>query len=116
MRIERDNTPTTAERLELLSASSEVMVAAADGDESLASLLNCEVASGWSGFPEALPLIRDSMAVDATPNTWGAKLFMLKQPRTVVGFGGFKGPPSGEGEVEIGYAIAPDLHRKGLAS
>ena len=33
----------------------------------------------------------------------------------LVGFGGYKGPPHG-GEVEIGYAIAPERQNRGLAT
>lgn len=36
--------------------------------------------------------------------------------REVVGVAGFKGPPDGEGQVEIGYAVVPTYHRRGLAS
>ena len=46
---------------------------------------------------------------------WGTRLFVVEDPRTVVGFGGFKGPPR-EGEVEIGYAIAPAWEGRGLAT
>ena len=35
--------------------------------------------------------------------------------RGLVGFGGFKGPPT-DGEVEIGYAIAPARQGRGLAT
>ena len=33
-----------------------------------------------------------------------------------MGLGGFKGPPSAEGVVEIGYAVAPAFRCQGLAT
>ena len=37
-------------------------------------------------------------------------------PRTLVGAGGFTGPPNEEGVAEIGYSIAADWRRMGLAT
>jgi [ribosomal protein S5]-alanine N-acetyltransferase len=40
---------------------------------------------------------------------------VLEQPRVLVGWGGFKGPPR-EGAVDLGYAIAPSWEGRGLAT
>jgi RimJ/RimL family protein N-acetyltransferase len=40
---------------------------------------------------------------------------VLDEPRTLVGWGGFKGPPR-DGVVELGYAVAPAWEGRGLAS
>ena len=37
-------------------------------------------------------------------------------PRTLVGWGGFKGPPDADGAVEIGYAVAPAWEGRGVAT
>jgi len=37
-------------------------------------------------------------------------------PRILVGSGGFMGPPTADGEVEMGYSIASDWRGKGLAT
>ncbi|MFC7666368.1 GNAT family N-acetyltransferase [Hymenobacter humi] len=37
-------------------------------------------------------------------------------PRTLIGAGGFTGPPNEEGMAEIGYSIAADWRRMGLAT
>ncbi|MBC7834127.1 MAG: GNAT family N-acetyltransferase [Phycisphaerales bacterium] len=35
---------------------------------------------------------------------------------TLVGAGGYKGPPNGDGIVEIGYSIIDAYHRRGIAT
>lgn len=106
---------TSAPRLSLLNATVSLLDAAIRGPESLSMLLHAEIAPGWEGFPEALPILRD--ACQAAPESpWNTVLFMLETPRTLVGMGGYKGPPSIDGRVEIGYAIAPAQQRRGLAT
>jgi RimJ/RimL family protein N-acetyltransferase len=58
---------------------------------------------------------RDAVAADPGGARWGMRLFVAGAPRTLVGFGGFKGPPR-EGAVELGYAIAPSWEGRGLAT
>ena len=89
--------------------------AAIEGPAVLGAVLGCEVAEGWEGFPEALPRVRDSLAGDPDGGRWGTRLFVLEEPRVLVGWGGFKGAPV-DGEVELGYAIAPDFRGRGLAT
>ena len=83
------------------------------GDEAFAERFGVAVIEGWAGFPEALPYALDAARRhDADP--WGSHLF-FDDDDALVGFGGFKGLPSG-GEVEIGYAIAPARRGRGLAT
>jgi len=42
-------------------------------------------------------------------------LVAQERSRTLVGSGGYKGPPSSEGTVEIGYGIVSDHQRRGYA-
>ena len=46
---------------------------------------------------------------------WGSHFFLLREPPTLVGWGGFKGPPVA-GSVEVGYAVAPEYEGRGIAT
>jgi [ribosomal protein S5]-alanine N-acetyltransferase len=99
----------------LVPAELALLDAALESDDALAEALGLEVAPGWSGeFPEALQFTRDAVAADPESVRWGTRLFV--EGDTLVGWGGFKGPPTPDGEVELGYAIAPDHRRRGLAT
>lgn len=100
----------------LVNATFELLDAAIADPLRLGRVLGAAVADGWAGFPEALPRLRDSYAESPGENAWGTVLVMLGDPRTLVGPGGYKGAPSGEGVVEIGYAIAPGFRGRGLAT
>jgi len=72
------------------------------------------VAPGYLDFPDVLPTVRAALA-GGTPPEWYSHLIVHRETITVVGFGGYKGPPVA-GEVEIGYSIAPDWRRQGHAT
>lgn len=84
------------------------------GDEVFTSRYGMPVAPGYLDAPEVLPTMRAALAA-GTPPAWYGHLIVHRETITVVGFGGFKGPPVG-GEVEIGYSIAPDHRRLGHAT
>lgn len=108
--------PMMAPRLTLLDGNLELLTAAVAGGGALEALLGVSVADDWAGFPEALPVLRASYAKNPNGHTWGSLFFVDPQARALVGFGGFKGPPSSDAVVEIGYAIAPAFQGRGLAT
>jgi [ribosomal protein S5]-alanine N-acetyltransferase len=69
---------------------------------------------GYLAFPEALPAtvqaLRDGMDPD-----WFGYLIIDPTTITVIGLGGFTGPPT-DGSVEIGYSIAPAHRGRGHAT
>ena len=67
-------------------------------------------------FPAALERVRDALAGDPHSARWGPRLFVVDEPRMLVGWGGFKGPPGDDGAVEIGYAVAPGWEGRGVAT
>ena len=92
--------------LELRVATLHQIEAALEGPWRLAAAIHGStlLADDWERFPEALEQIRAGLA-DGKPDgdPWGAYFFLLREPPTLVGWGGFKGAPKA-GSVEIGYA------------
>jgi [ribosomal protein S5]-alanine N-acetyltransferase len=103
-------------RLRLVDGTLALLSAALEGRNALEGLLGVSVAEDWEGFPEALPILRASYEKKPEGHPWGSLFFVEPERRTLVGFGGFKGPPSPDGVVEIGYAIAPAFRGQGLAT
>ena len=103
-------------RLRLVDGTLELLSAAVDGRIALERVLGVSVADDWEGFPEALPIICASYESKPEGQAWGSLFFIEPAVSTLVGFGGFKGSPSPEGVVEIGYAIAPAFRGQGLAT
>jgi [ribosomal protein S5]-alanine N-acetyltransferase len=101
--------------IELVVPDLALLEAAIADPEALRRLLDADVAEGWSGFPEALRRTRDAVAADADSMRWGTRLFLFRVPRTLIGWGGFKGAPR-DGEAELGYEIAPGWRGRGLAT
>jgi RimJ/RimL family protein N-acetyltransferase len=104
------------ERLTLIPCELAHLDAARRGFPELGRLLNVSVADGFPVFPESFQYWRDVLAADPAASGWCNWLFVHRHDRTLVGDGGFKGPPSGDGSVEIGYALAPGYRERGLAT
>jgi ribosomal-protein-alanine N-acetyltransferase len=75
--------------------------------EAMTSAERAELSADW------LALLHDSTSAD--PWIHGFSLVLLDGD-TVVGTGGFKGPPSADGVVEIAYGVSPDYQGKGYAT
>lgn len=103
-------------RLKLVDGTLALLSAAVEGPGALEALLHVSIAEGWEGFPEALPVLRAAYQGTSEPPRWGSLFFIKTDALVLVGLGGFKGPPSVEGVVEIGYAIAPAYRGQGLAT
>lgn len=99
----------------LVDATFDLIDAARRDADRLSRLLTAGIADGWLDFPEALEAMEADYAKSPGPREWGTLFFLLDTPRTLVGWGGYKGAPQ-EGAVEIGYAIAPGEHGKGIAT
>jgi len=73
----------------------------------------------WAeGFPSEalLAFLRQVQADDTLLGPFYAYLIVREPDGVLVGDAGFHGPPGPEGEVEIGYALAPPARGRGLAT
>ena len=87
--------------------------ALAEGDAVFTARFGVAVEPGWTGFPEALPILLDAARADVDAE-WRPRLF-FDSDGVLVGNGGWKGPPD-EGVAELGYAVAPTRQRRGIAT
>ena len=99
--------------VKVLPARLDWLHALAEGDEVFTARFGISVMPGWVGFPEALPAAIEE-ARRRPQDPWGTHLF-FDDDGALVGFGGFKGAP-GDGEVELGYAVAPGRQGRGIAT
>jgi RimJ/RimL family protein N-acetyltransferase len=110
------------ERLELVPATADLTRAALEGDGALAAALRAIVPVTWP--PEfmdspALEFTLARLEEDERQAGWWLHFVVLTQAsagRTLIGSAGYKGPPSPDGTVEVGYGIVRDHQRQGYAS
>lgn len=108
----------TTERLFLIPATSALLDAAvAENPASLSGMLGgVDIAAGWSHFPEALVWMRDFLREHPDQADWWAYFIVHRHDVRLIGTAGYKGPPTPEGDVEIGYEIADAYQGRGLAT
>jgi ribosomal-protein-alanine N-acetyltransferase len=104
-------------RLLLIPWSPESLKKAMESDAHLAEYLQLAVADGWTEFGAA-PLAYVLEMLESAPSSakWLAYYPLHKQDNMLIGNGGYKGNPTTEGVVEIGYEIAPAYRNQGLAT
>jgi len=109
-------------QLELVAATPTLIKAALAGPRELAVGLGAIVPPTWPPMyvdPPALEYTLDRLAAGPDQAGWWMHFVVLvddEEGRTLVGSGGFKGPPSDDGTVEVGYGIVSDHQRRGYAS
>lgn len=110
------------ERLELLPATEDLLSAALQSPTALSAALNARVPPTWP--PEfldapALQFTLDRLAGAPDERGWWMYFILLPHDtgeRTLIGSAGYKGPPTEDGTVEVGYGIVSDHQRRGYAS
>jgi RimJ/RimL family protein N-acetyltransferase len=110
------------ERLELVPATPESTRAALEGKPALAAMLGVFVPPTWPPEfldPPSLEFTVRRLTEGPEQAGWWLHFVVLAHGaagRTLIGSAGYKGPPSPDGTVEVGYGIVPDHHRQGYAS
>lgn len=109
------NTP----RLHLVGATPALLRAEGDDRAHFGELLNARVPASWP--PE---LYDDGArlwtlnAVESQPEYagwWAYYVVIEGEDRELAGLVGYKGPPSEDGTVEVGYGVLPEHQRRGYA-
>jgi [ribosomal protein S5]-alanine N-acetyltransferase len=112
------------ERLELIAATPYLCEAEARGAEALGQALAVRVPPSWPPpvfEPNDVERIRRQLELDPGNQAWTLHYIILRTPgadalRELVGVAGYAGPPSADGAVEVGYAIAVEHQRQGYAT
>ena len=109
-------------RLELVSATPELTRAAMGGGRDLGARLGATVPSSWPPIyldDPALEFMLARLEEGPAQAGWWFYFTLLVPPgggRVLIGGVGYKGPPSPEGTVEVGYGIVSEHQRRGYAS
>jgi RimJ/RimL family protein N-acetyltransferase len=105
------------ENLKLIPCDPEILKSAIAGDAMIANHLKVTVQENWTEFGvPALQYSLDRLSENEDESTWWTYLPIHKQDNKLIGSGGYKGKPTPDGTVEIGYEIAPDYRNRGLAT
>jgi ribosomal-protein-alanine N-acetyltransferase len=110
------------ERLELVPATPESARAALLGRAELGARLGVIVPESWP--PDlldsaALEFTLERLAEGPEHEGWWLYFIVLSNGgpgRVLIGGAGYKGPPSSDGTVEVGYGIVGDRQRRGYAT
>ena len=105
------------ERLYLVACDQTILQKAIDGDSHLAEYLKVFVPENWTVFGErALQHSLTKLVENDTENGWWSYLVLEKNENKLIGLCGYKGQPTQDGIVEIGYEIMPEYQNKRLAT
>lgn len=103
-------------RLQLLPCTLKHFEALLHGNEALAQTLGIDVPEQWTEYPEMVLVAYDKLRNDPSLLGWFFYLAIHKTDNRLVGTGGFKGRPTPDGVVEIGYEVSLEYREQGYAT
>jgi [ribosomal protein S5]-alanine N-acetyltransferase len=110
-------------RLELIASTAAMLEAEMRDPKGLTELVDADVPDGWPPGEYdagAMKFFRDQLLGNPDGLGWYGWYAILRgdgrDRRTLVGSGGFFGPPNADGVVEIGYSVVHSYQRRGFAS
>lgn len=103
------------ERLVLIPFTLQAARALQAGDKGPVRELGLQATTYWPDQEaiDTFPNIIRKLELVPEPTGFESWMIVLKTDRTVIGDAGFKGQPNAKGEVDIGYSIIAQEHRKG---
>jgi RimJ/RimL family protein N-acetyltransferase len=105
------------DHLSLIPCDIEMLNAAVQGNEVLSRKMNLIVEDNWTEFGVgALQYVVDRLSESSDETNWWTYFPVHKRDNKLIGSGGYKGKPTKEGTVELGYEIAPSYRNLGLAT
>jgi [ribosomal protein S5]-alanine N-acetyltransferase len=105
------------QKLKLIPCDADILKAAIEGNEILANKINVNVQENWTEFGVvALQYSLDKLKESEEEMNWWTYFPVHKLDNTLIGSGGYKGKPTADGTVELGYEIAPNYRNRGLAT
>lgn len=109
-------------RLDLVPGTLEMLRADQARSARLGELLDAEVPQSWPAaeYAEALPVFVQELELRPEVAGWWVYYWIRKAaegtPRVLIGGGGFRGCPSDDGRVELGYGIVQEFQGLGYAT
>ena len=106
------------ERLELVAADPRLARTLASDRAAMGRLIGAHVPPEWPPelMAHALEFLAQATERDPDAVGWWAWLIVLPADRVLIGSVGFKGPPDGDGRVDIGYSVLDAWQGRGYAS
>ena len=103
--------------LVLIPCDAEILKEAMAGNENLAAKLGVSIAENWNEFGSAIfQYTIDKLVESDEESGWWIYFPIHVKDKKLIGGGGYKGSPTPDGSVEIGYEIAPEYRNSGFAS
>ena len=104
-------------RLHLIEATRARLLAERDAPQTLAQILDARADETWEPLPDFVleMMLARAEETDENARRWPAFYVVLRPQRVLIGGINYKGLPR-EGEVEIGYGLAPAHWNCGYAS
>jgi RimJ/RimL family protein N-acetyltransferase len=105
------------ENLKIIPCDKEILKSAIQGNDILAKKINVTVQDNWTEFGVgALQYSLERLTENEEENGWWTYFPIHKNDNKLIGSGGYKGKPTSDGTVELGYEIAPAYRNRGLAT
>jgi len=107
-------------RLMLRACSPGELVALIERPEDFERLAGVSLADGLHAYYVSADVSQDWLGMlrrSSQPDPWRHGFFVVhRETRCVIGSAGFKGPPDGDGMVEIAYGVVPSFEGHGYAT